>query len=488
MHINSINYNICVKVSLASTAHYSAEAAESIKDLNPNAADVLITSVITSMVTDIGVVSPTSGALLSYYDGQSSSFHTTDGYFNAPSSFNGNDQEEHRISMTYGGYVETCKGGNTFAIPGIYKVLNTIHERFGSIPLTKLFEYPIKIAKEGFNLPQPSKDYLKHSLEPLFMWHATSKQTLSEVYKNLDSGVVVLTKLADTLEHMSLDGMDDFYKGDISKELLSTIMSEGGHATKEDFEDYNLLEDYNFVTKFKDLKLIGNAGPSIGGLMVLKYLQALQTSNPNLKENLLNVYKDRKAHYEFFGDREQFINNQISKITQSPSTIQVNTSDDSNNHFSITFSSGYGSGVQCKNTGMYLNNSLGEIELNPQGFLGDTKNERLISNMSPMIIETNKGISTIGSPGADRISSALAQVILNFSHIENWGQAISKPRFHVNSDGTVRCEPGADNKFINEIVTSHNDMYFGGVCVTGLYDKLLSYGDPRRGNSSWSND
>jgi gamma-glutamyltranspeptidase/glutathione hydrolase len=44
-----------------------------------------------------------------------------------------------------------------------------------------------------------------------------------------------------------------------------------------------------------------------------------------------------------------------------------------NNHFSITFSSGYGSGVLCQNTGMYFNNSLGEIELNPQGFLGNTK-------------------------------------------------------------------------------------------------------------------
>ena len=58
----------------------------------------------------------------------------------------------------------------------------------------------------------------------------------------------------------------------------------------------------------------------------------------------------------------------------------------------ITFSSGYGSGVLCKNTGMYFNNSLGEVELNPQGFLGDTKGDRLISNMSPLIIETNDGI------------------------------------------------------------------------------------------------
>ena len=44
-----------VNVSLASTAEYSSNAAESIKDLNPNAADILITSVITSMVTDLAV-------------------------------------------------------------------------------------------------------------------------------------------------------------------------------------------------------------------------------------------------------------------------------------------------------------------------------------------------------------------------------------------------------------------------------------------------
>ena len=35
--------------------------------------------------------------------------------------------------------------------------------------------------------------------------------------------------------------------------------------------------------------------------------------------------------------------------------------------------------------------------------------------MSPLIIETRDGITTIGSPGADRISSAIAQVLINFS-------------------------------------------------------------------------
>ena len=57
-----------MKVSLSSTAEYSSKAAESINDLNPNAADILIVSVITSMVTDLGVVSPTASGLLTHHN------------------------------------------------------------------------------------------------------------------------------------------------------------------------------------------------------------------------------------------------------------------------------------------------------------------------------------------------------------------------------------------------------------------------------------
>ena len=219
--------------------------------------------------------------------------------------------------------------------------------------------------------------------------------------------------------------------------------------------------------------------------MVLKYIEELNKGK-NI-QSLIDVYKKRKNNYEFFGDRQTIIKQEILNLSRSSSTIQVNTSDDLNNHFSITFSSGYGSGVLCPNTGMYFNNSLGEIELNPQGFLGDTKGDRLISNMSPLVIKTNDGITTIGSPGADRISSAIAQVLLNYSMNNDWKKAIDAPRFHVNGDGTVRAEPGSLEIDKNITITEEYDMYFGGVCVSGLNKSVFSHGDKRRGDTSWKN-
>ena len=474
-----------MKVSLSSTAEYSSKAAESIKDLNPNAADVMITSIVTSMVTDLGVVAPTSSGLLTLYDGKTNKSHTIDGYFVSPKSFKGNDHEEHRVVLTYGGHVETCKGANTFAVPGIYKILDFLYQNYASLPLDKLLEFPIKIAKNGFKLTQPTKDYFQHSLEPIFMWHDYSKIILENVANNIDNAIVKLDKLSDSLSHLANEGFNDFYEGDVSKEILKTIKQEGGHVTTEDFENYQLIEDSKFNFSYKNLNLTGHAGPSIGGLMVLKYIEELNKGRTI--QSLIDVYKTRKNNYEFFGDRQTIIKQEILNLSRSSSTIQVNTSDDLNNHFSITFSSGYGSGVLCPNTGMYFNNSLGEIELNPQGFLGDTKGDRLISNMSPLVIKTDDGITTIGSPGADRISSAIAQVLINYSMNNDWKKAIDAPRFHVNGDGTVRAEPGSLEIDKNITITEDYDMYFGGVCVSGLNKSVFSHGDKRRGDTSWKN-
>ena len=183
-----------MKVSLSSTAEYSSKAAESIKDLKPNAADVMITSIVTSMVTDLGVVAPTSSGLLTFYDGKTNKSHTIDGYFVSPKSFKGNDHEEHRVVLTYGGHVETCKGANTFAVPGIYKILDFLYQNYASLPLDKLLEFPINIAKNGFKLTQPTKDYFQHSLEPIFMWHDYSKIILENEANNINLSLIHISE------------------------------------------------------------------------------------------------------------------------------------------------------------------------------------------------------------------------------------------------------------------------------------------------------
>ena len=68
--------------------------------------------------------------------------------------------------------------------------------------------------------------------------------------------VILLTlflKLADTFEHISNVGFEDFYSGDISRELVSTIKNAGGHATLQDSTNYSLIVDNIFNFKYKNI-------------------------------------------------------------------------------------------------------------------------------------------------------------------------------------------------------------------------------------------
>ena len=93
--------------------------------------------------------------------------------------------------------------------------------------------------------------------------------------------------------------------------------------------------------------------------------------------------------------------------------------------------------------------------------------------MSPLIINSKNGIVTIGSPGADRISSSLALVINNYTKNNNWQLSINEPRYHVNMDGTVRSEPGVKVNLKNTTTTEANDMYY--VHVNAKFKYLLVF-------------
>jgi len=94
----------------------------------------------------------------------------------------------------------------------------------------------------------------------------------------------------------------------------------------------------------------------------------------------------------------------IAALGGPASTVHVSTVDADGCACAVTASSGYGSGVMTPGTGLWLNNCLGEPELNRRGMYSLPPGERLASNMAPTVGRTaGGGVLAIGSPGADRI-------------------------------------------------------------------------------------
>jgi gamma-glutamyltranspeptidase/glutathione hydrolase len=177
----------------------------------------------------------------------------------------------------------------------------------------------------------------------------------------------------------------------------------------------------------------------------------------------------------------------------SPSTATVSAVDDQGGACAITVSSGYGSGMTAPGTGLALNNCLGEQELLARGPHSLRPGTRLTTNMAPTVGRRleDGAVLALGSPGSDRIPTALAQVLALFTGGLDLHAAIAHPRLHVRVRPTEQPPVLLDHE---EDLAVPDDtglptrsmpsrsMYFGGVnaALSTPLLGLLASGDPRR--------
>jgi gamma-glutamyltranspeptidase/glutathione hydrolase len=181
-------------------------------------------------------------------------------------------------------------------------------------------------------------------------------------------------------------------------------------------------------------------------------------------------------------------------LPTSSSTAHVSAVDSDGTACAITASSGYGAGATVPGTGMMLNNCLGEPELNRLGLHALAPGTRLASNMAPSVARTAAGATlAVGTPGADRITTALMQVLARYCLMGTGLQeAIDRPRLHVRvlDDGSHRIEHEDDPEMTTAaaasgIATSMHppqSMFFGGVGAAHRSPdgELTAAADPRR--------
>jgi gamma-glutamyltranspeptidase/glutathione hydrolase len=185
----------------------------------------------------------------------------------------------------------------------------------------------------------------------------------------------------------------------------------------------------------------------------------------------------------------------ISRNDRLGSTTHLAVMDSDGLCASLTCSNGTGSGMVVPDTGIHLNNMLGEEDLNPLGFHQTVPGRRISSMMAPSLVLRDDEVTVgLGSAGSNRIRSAVLQTIVNLlSHGHSPQQAVDAARVHVEG-GVLQAEPGTDPVLLDRIESeggrvvrwSERNLFFGGVQVvtrdpgTG---RLGGGGDPRRGGA-----
>jgi gamma-glutamyltranspeptidase/glutathione hydrolase len=172
------------------------------------------------------------------------------------------------------------------------------------------------------------------------------------------------------------------------------------------------------------------------------------------------------------------------RLIDAPSmTTHISVVDESGNAAALSCSLGSGSGVVIPETGVHLNNMLGEPDL-----VGVHKSgERLTSMMAPSIcFADGRPRLVLGSAGSARLRGAILQVVANvLARGLGVGDAVERPRVHWD-DGVVQAEGGADADGLDVRQWEGRNLYFGGVNAVEVRadGSLAAAGDPRRGGAA----
>jgi gamma-glutamyltranspeptidase/glutathione hydrolase len=498
------------RVALASSSSLSAAAGARIAEEGGNAVDAAIAASLVSMTTEPGVCSIGGGGFVSVRRRGAPPI-TLDGSITVPGRGLRAEQlgrGAREVELSYGGGLRTLVGHGSIGTPGALAALGGASARFGRLPWHVLVQPAYELARDGFPLPQPSRAYLEHAYEAVFAWHPLSRRALAGPDGSLRARGerIVVDDLADSLARIARHGVADFYRGEIAARIAQDSRQHEGMLTAADLAACGPVERVPLRIDFDAWRIATNPPPAIGGTTLAAMLLALAPHGfdgwsaaavARLARVQQIVYGYRRGRLDLSDDVEADARALLSSaaggllpVRSSSSTVHVSAVDDEETACAITASAGYSSGVIPPGTGIWMNNCLGELELNRRGLIAGPPGTPLSSNMAPTIAWREDGaVLAIGSPGADRITSALLQTLLNFVHLGfSLREAIDHPRLHaeVGVDGGERiaAEPEIDTSAVEIPVHLFDEksMYFGGVGAA-LYSPdgaLTAAADPRR--------
>jgi gamma-glutamyltranspeptidase/glutathione hydrolase len=496
------------QVAVATTSKDAADAAAEICDLGGNAVDCAIAAAMHSINTEPGVCALAGSAYVTIWAAGDDPC-TIDGNVAVPGIDLPADSHPvaESVRMEYGGGIETIVGAASVAVPGTPAALHLAAGRFGRIPWHELLRPAIRAARDGFPLSAACHYYLQYSGDSIFGRSADGHAALHSTDGDLLDvrSNIVIPGLADSLTLLAEEGSRVFYEGDIGSSIACHVRQRDGFLTQEDLRRYEPLVRDSLVVNVGDWRIATNPPPAVGGAVLAAMLLAFDRQpishwNDGSLRQLLRVQQAALSYRKRELDLSEDLPRDAARMLElahtgdllsrwsSGSTVHTSAVDGNGLVCAITASSGYGSGEMPAGTGLWLNNCLGELELNRKGFAAGPPGRRLPSNMAPSAARSAKAVLALGSPGADRITTALHQFLINYVQLSHGlSEAIAHPRMHLEIDGdnlNIAVEPGLISPDSGIPVTRYPEigMYFGGV-VAALHDSRSGFSaaaDPRR--------
>jgi gamma-glutamyltranspeptidase/glutathione hydrolase len=496
----------------------TGKAAELILREGGNAFDAIIAAFLTSCVVEPVLASLGGGGfLLAHTDDQRDIIY--DFFVQTPKVPLPKDQLDfYPIHADFGTTTQEFHIGRaSIATPGAVKGIFKIHQDLGSMPMSDLVQPAVTASRDGV-IMSPFQASILDIIAPILKAtvesrrhyqsnrHSASLLTSGELFRQ--------SQVADFLEALAKEGSDLFYRGEIAQSISNLCVHGGGQLTRQDLADYQVVLRNPVTVSYQQHQVLTNPAPSCGGTLIAFALSMLEHANIGQYECgssrhlqlLVEAMKlTNEARFEAHSSSSEeaalqhlldanLLDTYRKRIAGNGRSIRGTTHmsvmDNKGNVAALTASNGEGCGYMIPDTGVMLNNMLGEEDLNSDGFYQWPANRRMTSMMAPTLVISPQGKKiSLGSGGSNRLRTAILQVLVNIIDFDkSLHDAVNQPRIHFEN-GLLSIEPGFDADALlpvceqseNYKLWEQQNLFFGGVhTVTGHNGKFDGAGDQRR--------
>ena len=415
-----------------------------------------------------------------------------------------------QIAIDYGPTTqEFLVGKGSAAVPGLPSGLWALHNEYGSVPMEALAQPAVDAARNGVPVTEGFARVCG-LLWPILERDAKVRKLFSSGADKLQLGDTYRSpQLADTLAEFAAGG-DRYFRDGRGAASLVDHLGDESLIDHVDLQAHQAQFTDSLSASYRDARFWVPGAPSTAGLVVLQALEHIGSFEPFrdahgvkaveiIRNALMEAFKFRatsSARNIFTpGFIEQVLAQRRGRIGNpgrvGPGhTTHISAVDEAGNAIAITHSLGETAGELAGDTGILVNNFLGEADVNPPD-LPRPGGQRLLTMCCPTILETADGtVIAMGSGGSSRIPTAVLHgIVYLVDHQVNLETAVRGPRthidyssLHIESDGrSAQVLTELKQRFPEYIQFDGPNMFFGGLHAAGVGpDGFVGFGDVRR--------
>ena len=498
---------------MVATANYNATAAAvQVLEQGGNAMDAAVTAAFALGVSEPAASGLGGQTMILFYNGSENKTIALDGSSRAP----------HRVPPGELEKKELLRGHKATTVPSTPAVLGYALKTYGTLPLSEVLQPSIALAERGYKVTE-----LQHALTKRELKHLRAGSAGPFMLKNNRLYQVGATfkqpVLAQTFRRLSAAGIEDFYHGEIAQAIHEDMEKNDGLVRDDDLAQIPWpIERKPITCRFEGLKIHTFGEPGAGRCLVEMLNVASQFTpqqrNPDTpqgaqllseiirKANIDRVDRPVDPNYYPQIQKKRMLSRKYSeevaeeirsRFLGNGDTTHLSVMDRFGNVVALTQSIErvYGSFEACPSLGFIYNNYMSAFEYSDMkhpNYLRPTASPW--ASVAPTIVfKGREPWLAIGSPGSERITSAIMQVLLRLKHQSPY-DAVAAPRIHCSIAGRVSLEASRmrddipiflERKGYKVDLRDAYSFYLGCVqLVMKGKDEFVGVADPRRDGSA----